>query len=474
MPSAVTDTTYDISGSAANDYDQHHNDDDEPRANGETQSLLPFAQRATRRFGVTREELVKLVRAKDDDRASEHLQSLGGVEELCKKLHTSSSEGLRIDHEGGEDGYDVRRRRGSFLQFYRRPSLGKRGGALSEQQQSPEVIDRQRVFGKNPPMVTFWQLLLKTYNDKTLIMLTIAAVISLIINIYDDLWGSKRDDDTKLGWVDGAAILVAVLVVCLTNAINDYNQEKNFRKLNAKKDDRMVRVIRMGRETEIPVADIVVGDILLVECGDVVPVDGIVTSGSRLACDESSLTGESDQVKKGLASEGRDPLIISGSQVTDGGGRMVVIAVGESSSYGRFINMLQSGRGGDDASSDTDDEADAQDSSETPLQRKLDVLVEHITKFGIFSALLMLIVLLVRYLVTYSLNSDSLFPPFDEFIGVMVGIIIQAITIVVIAVPEGLPMAVTIALVYASSRMIKDNNLVRQLAACETMGGVTA
>ncbi|KAJ1914082.1 plasma membrane calcium [Mycoemilia scoparia] len=389
-------------------------------------------------FGISAGELVMLVKGKEDGSAKEQLSKIGGVAILCDKLQTSFTSGLSTNPRNFRHPIDFEAR----VQSYGKNEL-------------PE-----------PPAITFWELLINAYNDKTLILLTIAAVVSLAMGIYDDHWGSKKDEKTKLGWVDGVAILLAVAIVCLTNAINDYNQEAQFRKLNAKKDDRMVRVVRQGRECEISVRDVVVGDILMVECGDALPVDGIFTEGSKLACDESSLTGESDPVKKGSIEDNRDPVLLSGSSVIDGDGRMVVVAVGQNSSYGRFMQMLNN------VNDDSASGSGVNGGDETPLQKKLDILVEHITKFGLLSALLMFLVLTVRYLVNAALQPE--FPLISDVITAITNILIQAITIIVVAVPEGLPMAVTIALVYASSRMIKDNNLVRQLAACETMGGATA
>lgn len=281
--------------------------------------------------------------------------------------------------------------------------------------------------------------------------MSIAAVVSLGVSIYED-WGPHHDpDEPRVGWVEGVAILAAVAAVVFTNAINDYQKEKQFRKLNAKKDDRNVKLLRDGREQEINVKEVQVGDILLMEPGDLLAVDGIIIRSHNITCDESSATGESDALKK-------DPeekcYIISGSKVLDGSGQMLVTAVGRNSFFGKTMMAMREAA-----------------PEETPLQQKLDHLAESIAKLGMAAAIAMLVTLIVKYFVQHSLADN--FPDGAQIFSDMVRIIIQAITIVVVAVPEGLPMAVTLALAYATTQMLKDNNLVRVLSACETMGNAT-
>ncbi|KAJ1931558.1 plasma membrane calcium, partial [Linderina macrospora] len=241
-------------------------------------------------FGVSPEQLTAMLDPKD----VEKLSRLGGADQVCKHLLVDPAVGLRQREQVDTDGT-----------------------------RSTEPFQARRsVFGRNElpeaETTTFLQLLFEAYNDRTLILLTIASVVSLLVGIYDDTLGSHKDDDVKVGWVEGAAIFLAVLVVCFTNAINDYQKEKQFRKLNAKKEDRTVKALRDGNEVEIGVQEINVGDILLIEPGDIVPVDGVYLSGHRMKCDESSATGESDAIKKGTADEGLDPFILSGAKVLEG------------------------------------------------------------------------------------------------------------------------------------------------------------
>ncbi|KAI8140571.1 PMCA-type calcium-translocating P-type ATPase [Fennellomyces sp. T-0311] len=369
-------------------------------------------------FSITPEQLMGLV----DPKNPELLKQLGGIESIAGALHVDPTTGLF------EDMVDL----------------------------------RQKVFGYNelPKARTksFWRLFVMAYNDKTIILLTVAAIVSLGIGIGQDYSSKHPLDQPRIGWVEGTAILVAVLAVTLTNAINDFQKERQFQKLNAKKNDKKVTVMRMGREQRINAHDLVVGDILIVEPGDVVLADGLYASGYNLTCDESSATGESEAVKKHPAAtmdSEDDCFILSGSKVLEGVGRVLVTAVGMNSFYGKTMMALRR------------DPDTSQRQENTPLQLKLDVLAEQIAKFGIGASLLMLVTLTIKYFAT----ADH--PDGAQVASTLINIVIQTITIIVVAVPEGLPMAVTMALAFATTQMLKDNNLVRVLAACETMGNAT-
>ncbi|KAG2226932.1 hypothetical protein INT45_010211 [Circinella minor] len=376
-------------------------------------------------FGVSAEELQHLV----DPKSPDLLERLGGTEQLARKLRVDVRVGLSAD-EGVERSSDE------------------------------PFNERQAVFGRNvlpeAQSKTFMELLWAAYNDKTLIMLTIASFVSLAVGIWEDYSPRHPPDEPRVGWVEGTAILVAVLAVVLTNAVNDYQKEAQFKKLNAKKEDREVKVLRGGKQQQISVYDLNVGDVLELEPGDIVPVDGIFLGGHNLACDESSATGETDTMKKETEGKGKgDCFILSGSKVLEGVGRALVIAVGEHSFYGKTMMSMR-----------------GEETEGTPLQVKLDVLAEQIAKLGFAAALAMLLTLVIKFFVTASLQDE--FPPAGEIAAAMISIVIQAITIIVVAVPEGLPMAVTMALAFATTQMLKDSNLVRVLAACETMGNATA
>ncbi|EOD46746.1 putative p-type calcium atpase protein [Neofusicoccum parvum UCRNP2] len=301
------------------------------------------------------------------------------------------------------------------------------------------------------------------YNDKVLILLTIAAVISLALGLYETFGQKHEDGEPKVEWVEGVAIMVAIAIVVVVGAVNDWQKERQFVKLNKKKSDRLVKVIRSGKTREISVYDVLVGDIMLLEPGDMVPVDGIFIEGHNIKCDESSATGESDLLKKTPADDAYkameaghslnkvDPFILSGAKVSEGVGSFVVTATGIHSSYGKTMMALR------------------EDSEVTPLQSKLNVLAEYIAKLGGGAALLLFVVLFIEFLVRLKSSDSTPEQKGQNFLDIL----IVAITVIVVAVPEGLPLAVTLALAFATTRMLKDNNLVRLLRSCETMGNAT-
>jgi Ca2+-transporting ATPase len=199
--------------------------------------------------------------------------------------------------------------------------------------------DRKRVFKHNvlptKKSKTFLKLMWEAYyKESVLILLTIAAVISLALGLYET-FGVDHGPGAppKVDWIEGCAICVSIAVVVLVGAINDWQKERAFVKLNAKKEAREVKVIRSGKSFTISVYDILVGDVLHMEPGDLIPADGVFISGHNVKCDESSATGESDQMKKTSAEQvlrllerghndfkDLDPFIISGSKVLEGVG----------------------------------------------------------------------------------------------------------------------------------------------------------
>ncbi|KAF4634744.1 hypothetical protein G7Y89_g3354 [Cudoniella acicularis] len=327
--------------------------------------------------------------------------------------------------------------------------------------------DRKRIYGDNRLPVkkgkSLLQLMWITYNDKVLILLSIAAAISLAIGLYQTFGTAHDAEHPKIEWVEGVAIIVAIVIVVVVGSLNDYQKERQFVKLNKKKQDRDVNVIRSGRTREISVFDVLVGDVMHLEPGDMIPVDGIFIEGHNIKCDESQTTGESDLIRKHPADmvyaaiedhqslRKMDPFILSGAQVTEGVGTFLVTSTGVNSSYGKTLMSLR------------------EDPEVTPLQSKLNTLAEYIAKLGGAAGLLLFIVLFIEFLVRLPHNTDS---PADKG-RAFLNIFIVTVTIIVVAVPEGLPLAVTLALAFATTRMLKDNNLVRHLKACEVMGNAT-
>lgn len=254
-------------------------------------------------------------------------------------------------------------------------------------------------------------------------------------------------------------------IVVIVGTVNDWHMQRQFTRLNKKSNEKTVKVIRSGKSQEISIFDIMVGDLMHLETGDVIPVDGIFIQGNAVKCDESSATGESDLLRKTPAAEVTerlnslegeklhklDPFIISGSKVQEGNGTFIVTAVGVNSSYGRITMSLRT------------------EQEDTPLQKKLNSLADWIAKLGAGAALLLFIVLFIKFCAQLPNNPDSPSEKGQRFMQIF----IVSVTVVVVAVPEGLPLAVTLALSFATVKMLRDNNLVRVLKACETMGNAT-
>ena len=221
--------------------------------------------------------------------------------------------------------------------------------------------------------------------------------------------------------------------------------------------------MRSGKPIEISVFSILVGDVICLEPGEIAPADGVLIDACGIRCDESSLTGESDQIRKvsgreipasvspDLDSDEMDPFIISGSKILEGIGTFLVTGVGENSQYGR-LRMGSTER-----------------TEATPLQQRLSVVADRIAIAGLGAAILLFLVLTAKFLARVPWDGDSLLDNAQTFLRIFT----TSIAVVVIAVPEGLPLAVTLALAIAVTRMLKDNNLVRVMTACETMGNAT-
>jgi len=322
-----------------------------------------------------------------------------------------------------------------------------------------DFVDRKNLFGENKveqdPQEPLWKLMWEALQDPTLIFLTCAALISLAIGVLVE--------QKPLGWLEGVAILFAVAVVVTVGAVNDYQKEKQFRDLNAKKDDVTVTVLRDGESSRMSTHDLVVGDIVLLSTGDVVPADGAVLGRNDLAINEKMLTGETVMKKKSseyVMSSGSvdsSPILFQGTFVQEGEGRLVVLAVGANTYQGSMEEKMKEAEPG-----------------RSILQKKLDAMTDLITTVSMYVSIALVVILLLR--MAYAFYSQKCcFEAWDHKLhwSEMLGFMITGITIFVVAVPEGLPLAVTIALAFSVKKMLKDQNLVRHLSACETMGGAT-
>lgn len=280
------------------------------------------------------------------------------------------------------------------------------------------------------------------FKDITLIILVVSAVVSLAVGI--------PTEGISKGWYDGVGIILSVIIVVFITAISDYRQSLLFQELEKEKKKIKVQVVRGGGRKMMFSYDLVVGDVVHLSTGDQVPADGVFISGYSLTVDQSSLTGESEPVHP---SENK-PFLLSGSMVQNGSGTMLVTAVGMRTEWGKLMSTLSEGG-----------------ANETPLQVRLNGVATVIGKIGLVFAILIFCVLLVRFFI---LRFEEGFSNWKaEYFLDIINYFAIAVTILVVAVPEGLPLAVTLSLAYAMKQMIKDQALVRNLSACETMGSAT-
>lgn len=365
-----------------------------------------------RGFGIGEDQLTSMTR----DHNYSALQEYGGVKGLTNLLKTNPEKGIHGDEA----------------------DLSCRANAFGANRYP-------RKKGKS-----FWVFLWEACQDLTLVILIVAAAISLVLGI--------ATEGIKEGWYDGASIAFAVFLVILVTAVSDYKQSLQFQHLNEEKQNIQVEVIRGGRRIQVSIFDIVVGDVVALKIGDQVPADGILISGHSLAIDESSMTGESKIVVK----DQKSPFLMGGCKVADGYGTMLVTAVGLNTEWGLLMASISE-----------------DNNEETPLQVRLNGVATFIGIVGLVVAAMVLVVLFARYFTGHTTNPDGTVQFVKGHTGVkstifgVIKILTVAVTIVVVAVPEGLPLAVTLTLAYSMRKMMADKALVRRLSACETMGSAT-
>lgn len=318
-----------------------------------------------------------------------------------------------------------------------------------------DLEKRRAVFGTNtykkPPSQGFLHFVWEAFKDFTILVLLFCAALSLGFGI--------KQKGPKEGWYDGGSIFVAVFLVILVSSLSNFRQSRQFEKLSKQSNNIKVDVVRKGRRQQISIYDVVVGDVVCLKIGDQVPADGLFINGHSLQVDESSMTGESDHV---AIDQVQNPFLIAGTKVADGYGQMLVLSVGMNTTWGEMMSSV---------SRNTDEQ--------TPLQVRLNKLTSSIGKIGLAVAFLVLVVLMVRYFTGHTKDDqgnkeyNGRRTSTNDVLNALVRIIAAAVTIVVVAIPEGLPLAVTLTLAYSMKRMMADQAMVRKLSACETMGSAT-
>ena len=327
---------------------------------------------------------------------------------------------------------------------------------------------REKKWGNNhlPPekAKTILELILECFEDFMLRVLLVASIISLAIGI--------AKDGIKTGWIEGTAIFFAVFLVVTISSYMNYQKQEQFLRLSRENKLKKVLVIRDGIEKEISIEDILVGDIIKLRIGDIINVDGFVFGDAKVGMDESPVTGESDVMWKvnNFEIKGQKyscPFVFSGSQVVDGYGNMVVAAVGDKTFEGQNKQLINSAgkkkEGGEDGEEEDDTDL-------TPLKKQLNDLANLVGNLGYIFAILIGVTLLLKESIIHVINGGAILDAY--IIDILVNAFIIAVTVVVVAIPEGLPMAVTIAFAFSVDKMKKEHNLVKHLDKSEAMGNV--
>ena len=360
---------------------------------------------------------------------------------------------------------------------------------------------RRQAFDNNlryrEPMPSFWFFVKDAFGDEILQILCFCAVIEISVGL------SPFTENPGYDAFDGIGIVFAIAVIVITTAVTNYNKEKKFKQLSDENFKKFqVVVTRDNANKDISDEDLLVGDKCKIDMGMIIPADGIVINSSNLKIDEASLTGESNLMRKEsienclkIKNNERmpSPMVFSGTTVKEGEGWILILATGPNSASGKIREHVMQNK-------------EDEESNKTPLELKLEDIAEDIGKFGLWSAIITLVALLVKLFYskyrqmyyknelledfiqkhfhngTY-VNTTSekiknqtyyLIDNYSVWSGIWKDIfqsLILCITIIVVAIPEGLPLAVTLSLSFSVKKMMDDNNLVRHMPACETMGG---
>ena len=319
-----------------------------------------------------------------------------------------------------------------------------------------EVLESRKKYGVNiltpPEKEPLWKQFLEKFTDPLIIILMIAGVLSIGISFYE--YFGLNEGFTV--FFEPIGIFVAILLATGLAFYFELKADKEFAILNQVNDDELVEVIRNGNATQIPKKDVVVGDIVIINTGAEVPADGELLECVSLNVDESTLTGE-PMCHKSVDERDFDPdatyptnHVLKGTKVMEGHGIFRVTAVGDKTENGKVFVAAQ-----------------IDDSVKTPLNEQLDGLSDLITKLSYGFAVLVV----VGRLLIYFLGDNSM--EWAHITAYVLQTLMIAVTLIVVSVPEGLPMAVTLSLAYSMRRMLKTNNLVRKMHACETMGATT-
>eukprot|EP00741_Cyanophora_paradoxa_P000940 tig00000448_g908.t1 len=383
---------------------------------------IPVGDKHDGPFPLSAEKLTEIVNFDNREKPEllETLKQHGGVEGLAKMLKTDVGNGLSG--------------------------------------QPADLALRREAFGSNkippPPAKSFLGLVWQSLQDRVLQILIVGGLVTLVV-------GCIQDPST--GWHEGISISVTVGIVVLCTCGNDWSKERKFRKIMEKATEKQCKAMRNGEEMQITSWDVAVGDVVVLATGDEVPADGLFISGRNLTIDESPLTGETIPVKKGP----EHPFMFAGTQVTEGSGKILITTVGRLTTGGQIQELLNS-----------------QIHQETPLQEQLSGMAVKVSKIGTLVSVLTFIALSgwwIRDTVMYGWQGSNFRGDngYGEIVNkrgslvMLVDNIVVCITLLLVAVPDGLPLATTLSLAHGMTHLLKLNNFVRNLHASETMGQAT-
>lgn len=318
-----------------------------------------------------------------------------------------------------------------------------------------EVLESREKHGVNlltpPKRPSLWKLYLEKFDDPVVRVLLVAALFSLIISIIEN------------EYAETIGIIAAILLATGIGFYFEYDANKKFDLLNAVNEETLVKVIRNGRIQEIPRKDVVVGDMVVLETGEEIPADGELTEAISLQVNESNLTGEPVIGKTINEAEFDEEVtyasnrVMRGTTVVDGHGTMKVLRVGDATEIGKVARQ-----------------STEQSGEKTPLNIQLTKLANLIGKIGFSVAAATFIIFVSKDLYQYlSVTTVTDWHQYMDIARIVLKYFMMAVTLIVVAVPEGLPMSVTLSLALNMRRMLATNNLVRKMHACETMGAIT-
>jgi len=397
------------------------------------------------------------------------------------------------------------------------PSAAEHGLTSAEAATSVERYGANRLTPL--PREPLWRKFLAKFDEAIIKILLAATLLKTVVDLFESsvLWGSVGFGIVVLTlaglalvnrkqWIptasfglafflvfisvlighpsfEGLAVMMAVALATGVAFLSEYKSDREFEALNSQRESLSVKLIRDGSVTSLPLEEVVAGDLIVLEMGDEIPADGRLVKANELYIDQSLLTGESEPVRKQVRGEDevaegpeQPGCLYRGTQVVDGAGRMLVTDVGDFTMIGQIARRLSADHDPEETGNTSETRVQQKltlSKESTPLQRKLADLAGLISKIGYIAAGAIFIALLTRGIIVGEIAFSSESVAVRRTISHLLSYFVYMVIVIVVAVPEGLPMSVTVSLALAMRKMTRANSLVRQLVACETIGSAT-